>query len=109
MSRDKFDYGVYKQKENYWLIQFYNPISYEKEYITSSNDYKKACNIYSKHQFEFYLDHRYLLPKNISVDTKRCKFIYSVQFEGRTIISKGFDTIQLASKYRDSLLSRILE
>ena len=69
--KKEFKNGVSEIKSGSYRVTFWNPISGMQKVIKTLKNYEEACEFYNEYQWDFYKEHKYLLPKGVSLHLSR--------------------------------------
>ena len=90
--KNKYPITFYRNK--YFKVKFWNIVTKELEYVGQTDIKFDAVKMYSEHQYNFYEQHTYLLPKFISIDRSRNGFIVIIRHNKHKIHLGRFLTIE---------------
>ena len=104
MNKTDFEYEVYKTGTSGFKAQFYNVIQGKKNIIGNFKKELDANKAYMEYQYSFYKEHKFLLPKNIVHSPNGSRFIFTLQFKGKSHISKTFNTVQQCLRFKSDII-----
>ena len=100
--------GYIKTRFNTYNVQFDNPFTHKKEYVGAFKEEEEAILAYTTVQYNFYNNHRFLLPKGISLQalekSGNAPFVARINVKNKVIHLGTFKTLQEADRYRKEII-----